>query len=82
MTRPPPVSCPINNLLNPPADFRAVQGAPTIFKGHGRGGATPPAAKRRGAASRIRSDGHLETRQRLGEIHLARQTRGSIAEIR
>jgi hypothetical protein len=31
------VSCPINNLLDPPADFRAGQGAPTrgYLKGTG-----------------------------------------------
>jgi len=28
------VSCPINTLLDPPADFRAGQGAPTRHSGH------------------------------------------------
>src|ERR1700723_1960710 len=28
------VSCPKNNLLDPPADFRAGQGAPTSHSGH------------------------------------------------
>jgi hypothetical protein len=27
------LSCPINNLLDPPADFRAGQGAPTSHSG-------------------------------------------------
>jgi hypothetical protein len=28
------VSCPINNLLDPPADFRVGQGAPTSHSGY------------------------------------------------
>src|SRR5258708_3388543 len=33
------------------------------------------------AASRVRGDGHLETRQRIGEIDLAGQARRGIAEV-
>src|SRR5258708_13055615 len=33
------------------------------------------------AASRVRSDGYLEARQRLGKIDLARQSRRGIAEV-
>jgi hypothetical protein len=48
------VSCPINNLLDPPADFRAGQGAPTSprhLKGTGEEAQRRPA--RKDAAQRV-----------------------------
>src|SRR6266404_2791567 len=48
------VSCPINNLLDPPADFRAGQGAPTRHSGHyGEEAQRRPARKDAGAASEL-----------------------------
>src|ERR1700730_9593397 len=49
------VSCPINTLLDPPANFRAGQGAPTRqrqLKGTGEEAQRRPA--RKGAAQRVR----------------------------
>jgi hypothetical protein len=47
------VSCPINNLLDPPPDFRAGQGAPTrgYLKGTGEEAQRRPA--RKDAAQRV-----------------------------
>src|SRR3984893_5774053 len=52
--RHPLVSCPINTLLDPPANFRAGQGAPTrgYLKGTGEEAQRRPA--RKGAAQRVR----------------------------
>src|ERR1700722_4347999 len=53
MTGPSLVSCPVDTLLDPPANFRAGQGAPTRHSGHyGEEAQRRPA--RKGAAQRVR----------------------------
>src|ERR1700730_2724289 len=48
------VSCPINNLLDPPADFCTGQGVPTSHSGYyAEEAQRRPVQKRRGAASKL-----------------------------
>ena len=49
------VSCPVNTLLDPPANFRAGQGAPTRQKSErGTGEEVQRRPARKGAAQRVR----------------------------
>jgi hypothetical protein len=48
------VSCPVNNLLDPPANFRAGQGAPTRGYSKDTGEVAQRRPARKDAAQRVR----------------------------